>query len=288
MAEDSPQFYLDQLKARLEYYQEIGIDGLKVQKLGPTGSPESSEPGAPFAGLSNSLSITTPMKPYTESKERSWEVFDPSPSLFSLSSLTAGKQETLEEIRTDLGDCKRCKLCSTRTNIVFGSGDSQARLVFVGEGPGADEDLEGLPFVGRAGQLLTKIIEAIRLTRDQVYICNVVKCRPPNNRFPEPDEVAACSPFLLRQLESIRPSVICCLGAAAAQTILQTKAPIGRLRGRFHDCLGTKVMPTFHPSYLLRNPEAKRDVWEDMKKVRALLDESAPGSIAAKAGTNSI
>ena len=129
----------------------------------------------------------------------------------------------------------------------------------------------------RAGQLLTKIIEAIQLTRDQVYICNVVKCRPPNNRYPEPDEVAACSPFLLRQLESIRPTVICCLGAAAAQTILQTKVPIGRLRGRFHDCLGTKVMPTFHPSYLLRNPEAKRDVWEDMKKVRALLDQSAPG-----------
>ena len=277
MAEESQQFYLDQLKARLEYYRELGIDGLKVQKPGLTGSRESSEPQAPVAEPLVSPPFMTPKTPNPESKEKSREVRETRSSLFAVSSPITGKQETIEEIRTDLGDCKRCKLCSTRKNIVFGSGDSKARLVFVGEGPGADEDLEGLPFVGRAGQLLTKIIEAIRLTRDQVYICNVVKCRPPNNRFPEPDEVAACSPFLLRQLESIRPSVICCLGAAAAQTILQSKSPIGRLRGRFHDCLGTKVMPTFHPSYLLRNPEAKRDVWEDMKKVRALLDQSAPG-----------
>jgi uracil-DNA glycosylase family 4 len=277
VAEESRQFYLDQLKARLEYYRELGIDGLKVQKRGPTESLESSQAQTHIADPPPSSQFMTSKTPYPESKERSGEIRETGPSLFTLSSLSAGKQETLEEIRTDLGDCKRCKLCSTRTNIVFGSGDSKARLVFVGEGPGADEDLEGLPFVGRAGQLLTKIIEAIRLTRDQVYICNVVKCRPPNNRFPEPDEVAACSPFLLRQLESIHPDVICCLGAAAAQTILQTKASIGRLRGRFHDCLGTKVMPTFHPSYLLRNPDAKRDVWEDMKKVRALLDESSSG-----------
>ena len=283
MAEESQQFYLDQLRARLEYYRELGIDDLNVQKPGLTESPESSEPEVPVIESSLSSHLMTSKTLDPDSKERSREIRETGPSLFTFSSLTSGKQETLDEIRTDLGDCKRCKLCSTRTNIVFGSGDSKARLVFVGEGPGADEDLEGLPFVGRAGQLLTKIIEAIRLTRDQVYICNVVKCRPPNNRFPEPDEVAACSPFLLRQLESIRPTVICCLGAAAAQTILQTKAPIGRLRGRFHDCLGTKVMPTFHPSYLLRNPEAKRDVWEDMKKVRALLDQSAPGTIAAKA-----
>ena len=276
MAEESQQFYLDQLRARLEYYRELGIDGLKVLKPGSAQFPESSEAQAALAEPPLSPSSMTPKTPYPEPKVKFWEIREASPSLLALSSPIPGKQETLEEIRTDLGDCKRCKLCSTRTNIVFGAGDSKARLVFVGEGPGADEDLEGLPFVGRAGQLLTKIIEAIGLTRDQVYICNVVKCRPPNNRFPEPDEVAACSPFLLRQLESIRPAIICCLGAAAAHTILQTKVSIGRLRGRFHDCLGTKVMPTFHPSYLLRNPEAKRDVWEDMKKVRALLDQSAP------------
>jgi len=277
VAEQSQQFYLDQLKARLEYYREIGIDGLKVQKPGRTQSPEPSVTHPLVAEPSISSQFMTPKTPYPESKEKTREVRESSPSLSALSSPVTGKQETLEEIQTDLGDCKRCKLCSTRMNIVFGAGDAKARLVFVGEGPGADEDEAGLPFVGRAGQLLTKIIEAIQLTRDQVYICNVVKCRPPNNRYPEPDEVAACSPFLLRQLESIRPTVICCLGAAAAQTILQTKVPIGRLRGRFHDCLGTKVMPTFHPSYLLRNPEAKRDVWEDMKKIRDLLDQSAPG-----------
>jgi DNA polymerase len=156
---------------------------------------------------------------------------------------------------------------------VFGSGTSQTKLVFVGEGPGADEDAQGLPFVGAAGQLLTKIIEAIQLTRDQVYICNVVKCRPPSNRIPEEDEIAACSPFLFRQIESIRPQVICCLGAVASQTLLGTKTAVGKLRGRFHDYRGIQVMPTWHPAYLMRNPAAKRDVWDDVKKVRALLDE---------------
>ncbi len=274
MAEESSQFYLDQLRARLEYYRELGIDGLKVLKAGEMGSAEPSGVQAPQVDLPYSPTLMTPKTPQAELKEKPWEIRESSPSLLPLSSSISGKHETLDEIRADLGECKRCKLCSTRKNIVFGSGDPKARLVFVGEGPGADEDQEGLPFVGRAGQLLTKIIEAIRLARDQVYICNVVKCRPPNNRYPEPDEIASCSPFLLRQLESIQPAVICCLGAAASQTILQTKAPIGRLRGRFHDCLGTKVMPTFHPSYLLRNPEAKRDVWEDMKKVRAFMDQS--------------
>ena len=276
MPEESQQFYLDQLMARLEYYRELGVQGLKVIK--PNYVP-------PFKSIDPQHSVgeqpalpTMAGKPIpTNSKEKKLVVRESLPSLFTSSAPNLGKKETLQEIKTDLGECKRCKLCSTRTNIVFGAGDPKACLVFVGEGPGADEDLEGLPFVGRAGQLLTKIIEAIRLTRDQVYICNVIKCRPPNNRFPEPDEVAACSPFLIRQLESIHPAVICCLGAAAAQTILLTKAPIGRLRGRFHECLGPKVMPTFHPSYLLRNPEAKRDVWEDMKKVRALLDQLATG-----------
>jgi uracil-DNA glycosylase len=146
--------------------------------------------------------------------------------------------------------------------------------VFVGEGPGADEDAQGLPFVGAAGQILTRIIEnVLDLKRDQVYICNVVKCRPPGNRFPEEDEIATCSPFLFRQLESIRPSIICCLGAAAIQTILRSKVSVGKLRGRFHEYRGIPVMPTYHPAYLLRNPEAKRDVWDDMKKVKVFLNE---------------
>jgi DNA polymerase len=275
MLEEFQQFYINQLKARLEYYRELGIKGLKVANPNALSEVKADSPQrtaetepAPQAMIDELYSSKT--------EETKLVIREGVPSLFASLIPDRDKRETLQDISTDLGDCRRCKLCSTRTNIVFGAGDPKARLVFVGEGPGADEDSAGLPFVGRAGQLLTKIIEAIRLTRDQVYICNVVKCRPPNNRFPEPDEVAACSPFLIRQLEAIRPTVICCLGAAAAQTILQTKMSIGRLRGRFHEYMGAKVMPTFHPSYLLRNPEAKRDVWEDMKKVRALLDQPAP------------
>jgi uracil-DNA glycosylase family 4 len=200
-------------------------------------------------------------------------------SLFDAGLVNTHNDETLERIREDLGDCKRCRLCSTRTHIVFGSGNPSARLVFVGEAPGADEDMQGVPFVGKAGQLLTKIIESIGLEREEVYICNVIKCRPPNNRFPEKDEITICSPFLLRQLEAIRPKIICCLGAAAAQTVLRTKSSIGWLRGRFQDYRGAKVLATYHPAYLLRNPEAKRDVWEDMKKIRTQLEglEKAEG-----------
>ncbi|MDZ7579593.1 MAG: uracil-DNA glycosylase [Deltaproteobacteria bacterium] len=175
------------------------------------------------------------------------------------------KSETLEVIRSDLGDCRLCKLSSGRKNIVFGAGNSQAQLVFVGEGPGYDEDLQGQPFVGAAGQLLTKIIQAIGLNRESVYICNIIKCRPPGNRNPQPDEISACSPFLRRQLESIAPDFICALGTFAAQTLLQTTTPISRLRGRFFDYMGAKLMPTYHPAYLLRNPEQKRTVWEDMQ-----------------------
>lgn len=171
----------------------------------------------------------------------------------------------LADIRRDLRDCTRCRLGDNRKNIVFGDGNENAVLVFVGEGPGNEEDRTGKPFVGAAGQLLTKIIEAMNLTRDAVYICNVVKCRPPDNRNPEPEEVSACLPFLKRQITAIGPDFICALGAVAAQTLLGTQKPISQLRGRFHMLDGMKVMPTYHPSYLLRNPEKKRDVWEDMK-----------------------
>jgi len=175
--------------------------------------------------------------------------------------------ETLKDIRANLGECVRCGLSESRTRIVFGQGHPNARLMFVGEGPGQEEDLAGEPFVGAAGQLLTRIIEAIKLTREDVYIANVVKCRPPGNRTPQPEEIATCSPFLRRQIAAIRPLFICTLGGCAAQTLLGTKAPISRLRGRFYDFAGIRVLPTFHPAYLLRNPEKKREVWEDLKRL---------------------
>lgn len=179
----------------------------------------------------------------------------------------------LESIVTDMGDCRRCKLSTTRTHIVFGAGSSSASLMFVGEAPGFDEDQQGMPFVGKAGQLLSRIIQAINLTREQVYICNVIKCRPPGNRNPESDEILACSPFLSRQIAAIQPEFICALGTFAAQTLLKTTQPISRLRGRFHDYSGIRLLPTFHPSYLLRNPDKKREVWEDMK---LLMNEMTP------------
>jgi len=178
------------------------------------------------------------------------------------------REKSLEDVRREMGDCQCCKLGAGRTKLVFGDGDSKARLVFVGEGPGREEDLQGLPFVGRAGQLLTRIIEAMGLQRSQVYICNIIKCRPPGNRNPETDEIAACEPFLIQQLQVIKPQVICALGTFAAQTLLRTKTPISRLRGRFHLYQGIKLMPTFHPAFLLRNPHMKKPVWEDMQIVQ--------------------
>ncbi|MGQ9897532.1 MAG: uracil-DNA glycosylase [Acidobacteriota bacterium] len=188
---------------------------------------------------------------------------------------TVAPDATLDAIRADLGDCQRCKLATCRTNIVFGEGAPQASLVFVGEGPGADEDATGRPFVGRAGQLLDKIIAAMGLRREDVYICNVVKCRPPENRTPEPDEVAACVGFLHRQLAVIRPRVIVALGASAASALLGDPklGGISKIRGRFQDYRGIPLMPTFHPAYLLRAPDKKREVWEDIKQVMALLRE---------------
>ncbi len=180
--------------------------------------------------------------------------------------------DMLPLIREDIGDCTRCKLHRLgRRQIVFGVGNPSADLMFVGEAPGADEDIQGIPFVGRAGQLLTRIIEAIGLKRDEVYIANVIKCRPPENRNPEPDEVESCEPFLFRQIETIKPKVIVALGTFAAKALLKTQDPISRLRGRVYDFHGAKLIPTFHPAFLLRSPERKRDVWEDMKKVRAIL-----------------
>ena len=181
---------------------------------------------------------------------------------------TQDKARLLEAIRTELGDCKRCKLHSYRRNIVFGSGNPEAQLVFVGEGPGGDEDIQGKPFVGRAGQLLTKIINSINLAREDVYIANIIKCRPPQNRNPEPDEIKACEPFLIKQLDAIKPKIICALGTFAAQTLLETGEKISSLRGRFIPYRNSRLIATFHPAFLLRNPQRKRDVWEDMKMIR--------------------
>lgn len=213
----------------------------------PLGEPAAHEPSAtPVAAAASAAGDTTP--------------------------LLVSRAGDLVELRDAIGDCRRCRLAGGRTQIVFGVGNPSARLVFVGEGPGRDEDLKGEPFVGRAGALLTDIIEkGMRLRRSDVYICNVVKCRPPENRNPEPDEVAACSPFLLRQLALIGPEVIVALGKFAAQTLLQTTTPISKLRGRWFEYQGIPLMPTLHPAYLLRNPADKKLVWQDIKLVMARL-----------------
>jgi DNA polymerase len=225
----------EEIISQLQFFREIGVDSLDLKTEIPQADVRPAEGRA-----------TRPSAP-------------------------GGSALDLEAVRSDIGDCRRCKLAPSRTNLVFGSGNPKADLVFVGEAPGYDEDIQGLPFVGRAGQLLTKIIESIEIKREDVYICNVLKCRPPDNRNPEPDEVAACNPFLKRQLEAIAPKIVCCLGTFAAQTVLGTAAPISKLRGRFHDVDGLRVIPTFHPAYLLRSPDKKREVWEDMKQIRAEL-----------------
>ena len=190
--------------------------------------------------------------------------------------------EALQAIRDELGDCTRCKLHGLgRKQIVFGVGSPAADVMFVGEAPGADEDIQGIPFVGRAGQLLTKMIEAMGLRRDEVYIANVLKCRPPNNRDPQPDEVESCEPFLFKQIASVQPKVIIALGAFAARALLKTNDPISRMRGRVYNYRGAQLIPTFHPSFLLRSPGYKREAWEDLKKALGLLGRQPPAASAS-------
>ncbi|MDP1992258.1 MAG: uracil-DNA glycosylase [Syntrophales bacterium] len=186
---------------------------------------------------------------------------------------SGAEKSGLDAVRELLGDCRRCPLHRTRHTLVFGEGNPGAELVFVGEAPGADEDEQGRPFVGRAGQLLTKIIGAMGLKREEVYICNILKCRPPGNRNPQPEEIVPCEPFLIRQLEAIRPRVVCALGTFAAHTLLKSEAPISVLRGRFHSYQGIPLMPTYHPAYLLRNPGAKKQVWEDVQMIMKTLKD---------------
>jgi DNA polymerase len=249
----------DHIKEHLTFAAELGVSGVsrdpnwrRRPKAGPTSTP-AAEPEGPATTAGN------------EAKN------PPSADAVPL-TLSRNPAEALAMIRTDLGDCTRCKLHTLgRTQIVFGVGRPDADLMFVGEAPGADEDAQGVPFIGRAGQLLTKIIEAIDLKREDVYIANVIKCRPPQNRNPDPDEVETCEPFLFRQIDVIKPRVIVALGKFAAQGLLRSTDPISRLRGRVFDYRGAKLIPTFHPAYLLRNPSSKREVWEDMKLVKQLL-----------------
>ncbi|MBN2437707.1 MAG: uracil-DNA glycosylase [Deltaproteobacteria bacterium] len=206
-------------------------------------------------------------------RENPDDAVPPAPEPAVSAETSAGKLSALEAVRLELGDCRRCPLGNLRHRLVFGEGDPHADLVFVGEAPGADEDVQGRPFVGRAGQLLTRIIAAMGLKREEAYICNILKCRPPGNRNPQPDEIAACEPFLIRQLQAIHPRVICALGSFAAHTLLKTEAPISTLRGRFHRYQGIRLMPTYHPAYLLRNPGAKKQVWEDVQEIMKVLRE---------------
>ena len=240
------------LRQYLEFYQDLGIKTLFRRGAAPSPTLAATATSTPTA---TQTSRPTPME---------------LPPL-------APSGDTLLKIIEDIGDCRRCRLHEGRNKLVFGVGHEKASLVFVGEGPGADEDASGIPFVGRAGQLLTQMIEntakkeGIPLTRADVYICNVVKCRPPGNRQPEPDEVEKCSPFLFRQLDALQPKVIVCLGATAAQTLLQTNRSISQFRGQWLDFRGYKMLPTYHPAYLLRNPAAKGEVWRDLQKVMAEL-----------------
>lgn len=233
-------------------------------------------PARPAAGASGGVAaiVSSPVAQFAGSREERPVVRELPEALIEPAVRGAA---SLEQLRDVIGDCNRCKLCSGRTNIVFGVGNANADLMFVGEGPGEDEDRQGLPFVGRAGVLLTDIItKGMGLRREDVYIANVVKCRPPNNRNPEPDEIVACEPFLHRQIALIRPRVLVTLGKFATQVLLRSRTPISKLRGQWHDYQGVPLMPTFHPAYLLRNPGDKRIVWEDIKQVMARLELPVP------------
>jgi uracil-DNA glycosylase family 4 len=251
------------------------VPGVPPFPEGRVGTP--LEISAPAANPSPAIQAAAPRRaPEPPPSSKSAPTFVPTvaaPSLFEEKI----ENDSLERIRADIGpNCTRCKLHKARTKIVFGVGNPKAELVFVGEGPGRDEDAQGEPFVGRAGKLLTQMIEAMGLRRQDVYICNVVKCRPPENRLPEKDEIATCSPYLLRQLGVIQPKVICCLGSCSAQTMLQTTEGISRFRGQWFDFRGSKLIATYHPAYLLRNPAAKGEVWKDLQKVMAVLGLEPP------------
>jgi uracil-DNA glycosylase len=308
----------DKLSKRLSFYDDIGIRQFFRDRFSPpsgdsalmraaTMDPGSSTPDrdsradstAPLRSETSSASTDNREEPLPKSRPKPIVPQNPTfgiraasndtvlritPKVSLFDSIEKIVGDSLLKIRNDLGECTRCKLHTTRNKIVFGDGSEKADLIFVGEGPGRDEDAQGLPFVGRAGKLLTQMIEAMGLQRKDVYIANVVKCRPPENRLPEPDEIKTCSPYLLRQLDTIAPKVIVCLGACSAQTLLQTNRGISHFRGQWMDFRGTKLMATYHPAYLLRNPAAKADVWKDLQKVMAVLGLEVKKGAAAGAG----
>ena len=267
-----------ELAAWLEFYRELGIEDFyrrppvskietgnsKLEIRNPKLATERQGP-SPWSGAPNP-------EPRTPNPELRAPTLPPQAlSLFEAPPPARRERETLEHIRGDLGDCHRCRLAAGRKTIVFGQGSARAQLVFVGEGPGADEDEQGLPFVGRAGQLLNRMLQSIGIKREDVYICNVVKCRPPGNRTPERDEIESCSPFLFRQIEAIRPRLVCCLGAPAVKTLLGLKEGMLKIRGRFYDYGGTKALATVHPAYVLRNPREEKILREDFEKIRDFL-----------------
>src|SRR3989441_4623825 len=283
----------EKLNQRLRFYEDLGLGpfyrdrGGTSQRIAPS-VPELSETLS--AAIEESTlrksapKIMPSLKTIVPESAAKLPVLPTAtgPSLFEESDKILG--DTLLKTREDLGECTRCKLHKTRHKIVFGDGSPKADLVFIGEGPGADEDAQGLPFVGRAGKLLTQMIEAMGLGRGDVYICNVVKCRPPENRQPEEDEVRTCSPFLFRQIDVIAPKVIVCLGAVAAKTLLQTNRGISQFRGEWLEYRGRKLLATYHPAYLLRNPPAKSEVWKDLQKVMAVLGLEVKKGKPAEAG----
>jgi DNA polymerase len=245
--------YREQIAEHLKFFGELGVAGYRKDADWAVRREQASVVSGQSSVVSGQSSV--------EGREPGAQ------------SVESGGIESLSAIREDIGECVRCKLCTLgRKQIVFGVGNPNADLMFVGEAPGRDEDIQGIPFVGRAGQKLTQIIEAIGLKREDVYIANVIKCRPPENRNPEPDEVEQCEPFLFRQVDTIKPTVIVALGTFAAKSLLKSNESISRLRGRVFEYRGAKLVPTFHPAFLLRNPSCRREVWEDMKKVRALLN----------------
>lgn len=267
------------------YYRELGlthIGGSPIEAIPsastPSVKPASVQPHAQQTEQAAEKATEKQAEFMAKSKDKKAEAVPVETPLFGDIAAPAIEEqhsnETLDDIRAEMGDCQRCKLWKTRTKLVFGEGHAKAELMFVGEAPGADEDMTGRPFVGRAGQLLNKMIEAIGMKREEVYIGNVIKSRPPGNRNPEKDEITACIPFLYRQIAVVHPRLIVTLGNPATQELLDTKTGISKIRGEFQDyprIAGIKVLPTFHPAYLLRSPDKKREAWEDLKKVRAFL-----------------
>lgn len=270
-----------QLSDWLDFYRELGIEDFYLRQPGLATALKTNDASVKAATPANprpekAAAPPPPPKPARPDTAPSVGIGLPaqSLSLFEAPPAPRRERETLEQIRGDLGDCHRCRLAAGRKTIVFGQGNPHAELVFVGEGPGADEDEQGLPFVGRAGQLLNRMIQLAGMKREDVYICNIVKCRPPGNRTPERDEIETCSPFLLRQIQAIRPRLVCCLGAPAVRTLLGVKEGITKIRGRFYDFGGTKALATVHPAYILRNPREEKILREDFEKIVEFLSRA--------------